>query len=147
MQCFGSVRALALGLFAAAAVGAVGCGGEADDVESVQSAITTENALTANALTANALTANALTANALTANALRDPLARELLKYVVSCALEEDDELAVRIDGKRYVFPGSRGLARESGRDRGDLKATKYARHVWYRKSELDRFLAVKTET
>lgn len=31
-------------------------------------------------------------------------------------------------------------------RDRGDLKATKYARHVWYRKSELDRFLAVKTE-
>ena len=32
-------------------------------------------------------------------------------------------------------------------RDRGDLKATKYARHVWYRKSELDRFLAVKTET
>lgn len=32
-------------------------------------------------------------------------------------------------------------------RDRGDLKATKYARHVWYRKAELDRFLAVKTET
>ncbi len=31
-------------------------------------------------------------------------------------------------------------------RDRGDLKATKYARHVWYRKSELDRFLAFKTE-
>src|SRR5687768_6082868 len=31
-------------------------------------------------------------------------------------------------------------------RDKGHLKATKYARHVWYRKSELDRFLAVKTE-
>ena len=31
-------------------------------------------------------------------------------------------------------------------RDRGQLRATKYARHVWYRKSELDRFLAVKTE-
>ena len=32
-------------------------------------------------------------------------------------------------------------------RDRGQLRATKYARHVWYRKSELDRFLAVKTES
>ena len=32
-------------------------------------------------------------------------------------------------------------------RDRGQLRATKYARHVWYRKSELDRFLTVKTES
>ena len=31
-------------------------------------------------------------------------------------------------------------------RDKGQLKATKYARRVWYRKAELDRFLAVKTE-
>jgi hypothetical protein len=31
-------------------------------------------------------------------------------------------------------------------RDRGQLKATKFARRVWYRKVELDRFLAVKTE-
>ena len=31
-------------------------------------------------------------------------------------------------------------------RDKGQLKATKYARHVWYSKAELDRFLAVKTE-
>lgn len=31
-------------------------------------------------------------------------------------------------------------------RDKGHLKATKYARRVWYRKDELDRFLAVKTE-
>jgi hypothetical protein len=31
-------------------------------------------------------------------------------------------------------------------RDRGELKATKFARRVWYRKSELYRFLAVKTE-
>jgi hypothetical protein len=32
-------------------------------------------------------------------------------------------------------------------RDKGELKATKFARRVWYRKAELDRFLAVKTET
>ena len=31
-------------------------------------------------------------------------------------------------------------------RQKDQLKATKFARHVWYRKSELDRFLAVKTE-
>jgi hypothetical protein len=31
-------------------------------------------------------------------------------------------------------------------RDRGQLKATKFARHVWYLKKELDRFLGVKTE-
>src|SRR6185369_6669556 len=98
MLCSRSARGLTVGLAFAAAFASIGCGGEADDVEAVQSAITTENALTANALTANALTANALTANALTANALtanaltanaltanglRDPLAREFLKYVV----------------------------------------------------------------
>ena len=32
-------------------------------------------------------------------------------------------------------------------RDQGQLKATRFARHVWYRKEELDRFLQVKTET
>jgi hypothetical protein len=32
-------------------------------------------------------------------------------------------------------------------RDRKQLNATKFARRVWFRKSELDRFLALKTET
>lgn len=31
-------------------------------------------------------------------------------------------------------------------RDHGHLKATKYARHVWYLKSELEAFLQNKTE-
>jgi hypothetical protein len=73
----------------------------------------TANALTANALTANALTANALTANALTANGLRDPLGRELLKYVVSCALPEGAVVSLTVDHQRYDFPGSLGLAPE----------------------------------
>lgn len=30
-------------------------------------------------------------------------------------------------------------------RDRGVLRATKYARHVWYLREELDRFLKAKT--
>ncbi len=31
-------------------------------------------------------------------------------------------------------------------RDRGELRATKYARHVWYLKNELEKFLGNKTE-
>ena len=31
-------------------------------------------------------------------------------------------------------------------RDKGDLKATKYARRVWYLKEELEKFLHNKTE-
>ena len=31
-------------------------------------------------------------------------------------------------------------------RSRGELKATKFARHVWYRREELDAFLRAKTE-
>jgi hypothetical protein len=31
-------------------------------------------------------------------------------------------------------------------RDRGELKATKYARHVWYLKEQLQAFLRNKTE-
>ena len=31
-------------------------------------------------------------------------------------------------------------------RDRGELRATKYARHVWYLKTELEDFMKKKTE-
>ena len=31
-------------------------------------------------------------------------------------------------------------------RDRGELRATKYARQLWYRKVELEKFLERKTE-
>ena|SRR6266540_2192247 len=100
-------------------VSGVGCGGEesAEDIEIGATSAIVDNALTANALTANALTANALTANALTANALRDPLAREFLKYVVSCALDEGDSISIRVDGKNYKFEGSLGLAPDWGHD------------------------------
>src|SRR3954447_8023250 len=126
MQCLRSARASALGLSFAAVFATVGCGEAGDDAETIQAAIVAENALTANALTANALTANALTANALTANALtanaltanaltanglRDPLGRQLMKYVVSCALPADATVSVVVDGATYVFLGSLGLA------------------------------------
>src|SRR5262245_26767602 len=135
MPCSGSVRSVAVGLAMAAASVAVGCGAETDDLTVVQDAITADNALSANALSANALSANALSANALSANALsanalsanaltatalRDPLAREFLRYVVSCALDEDDGFTMKIDGKKYQFPGGLGLAPEWGTSRCD---------------------------
>jgi hypothetical protein len=124
----------AVALAAVAAACALGCtapprpAGE-DGAPGLTPASLTYNALTANALTANALTANALTANALTANALtagsltsalapevlEDPLARQFLSYVVSCALPADAELDVTIDDVDYVFQGQLGLAPEWG--------------------------------
>ncbi|WP_437896727.1 hypothetical protein [Sorangium sp. So ce124] len=101
---------------------------EAEQEVTIHNALTanalTANALTANALTANALTANALTANALTANsltrgALRDPVSRELLSFIVSCALPEEDSIEVKVDGVSYSFDGDLGLAPEWGKKRG----------------------------
>jgi hypothetical protein len=123
-----------LGLATAALAASAGaCGGASEDT-TVTAAVVADNALTANALTANALTANALTANALTANALtanaltanaltanglRDPLGREFLKYVVSCALNDDDDVSFKVDGVKYSFPGSLGLAPQWGKKNG----------------------------
>jgi hypothetical protein len=124
-----SVRILGLGLLG---VSFVACGGPAvEDVEApalsanalsanaLSANALSANALSANALSANALSANALSANALTAKALRDPLARQFLKYVVSCALDEDDEIKMTIDGVKYTFPGGLGLAPEWGEKGG----------------------------
>lgn len=120
----GYARRANLGLAVAAVwATAAGCGGQAPgargDVEEVEG-----YALSANALTANALTANALTANALTANGLRDPLARQFLKYVVSCALDEDQTLSVRVGDQTYDFPGSLGLEPQWGARRGSCDET-----------------------
>jgi hypothetical protein len=85
----------------------------------------TNNALTNNALTNNALTNNALTNNALTNNALEDPNARELLTYIVSCALPEEETLTyVADDGTVYDFDGALGLAPEWGRPHGRCNET-----------------------
>jgi len=52
----------------------------------------------------------------------------------------------LRLDELDSHTPQSALRTMKYWRDRGQLKATKYARHVWFRKSELDRFLAEKTE-
>jgi hypothetical protein len=106
---------------------------EEEDAEAYQSVVTdnaltdnaltdnalTDNALTDNALTDNALTDNALTDNALTDNALTDPNARELFKYIVSCALPESAHVNVTVEGVTYTFDGELGLAPEWGKEHG----------------------------
>ncbi|WP_437634519.1 hypothetical protein [Sorangium sp. So ce854] len=109
---------------------------EGDDevVAEVQQEVVVHNALTRNALTRNALTRNALTRNALTRNALtrnalmgnsftqealRDPESRELLSFIVSCALPEGESFDVDVGRKSYTFSGELGLAPEWGKRRG----------------------------
>jgi hypothetical protein len=53
----------------------------------------------------------------------------------------------LRLDQLGSHSPKSAARTLQYWRDRGQLKATKFARHVWYLRLELDRFLAVKTES
>ena len=52
----------------------------------------------------------------------------------------------LRLDETGTHSPASAIRTLNYWRDRGELKATKFARRVWYRRAELDRFLEVKTE-
>jgi len=138
-----SPRLLSLGAASLLVWSSVGCAGAPEDgdgpVGSAEQRALTANALTANALTANALTANhltvgaltanpltadALTTNPLTAEALGDPQARSVLKYLVSCALPAQSELAITVDGIAYTFDGQLGLAESWGEPGGACDAT-----------------------
>lgn len=52
----------------------------------------------------------------------------------------------LRLDETGSRTPQSAVRTLNYWRDQGELKATKFARRVWYRKTELNRFLSVKTE-
>jgi hypothetical protein len=52
----------------------------------------------------------------------------------------------LRLDELGTHTPESAVRTLKFWRDRGQLRATKYARHVWYRRIELDAFLHAKTE-
>ena len=52
----------------------------------------------------------------------------------------------LRLDQTGVHSPHSAVRTLNYWRDRGELKATKYARRVWFRRGELDRFLERKTE-
>jgi len=53
----------------------------------------------------------------------------------------------LRLDETGQHSPDSAARTLKYWRDRGELKATKFARRVWYRREELDQFLARKTES
>jgi hypothetical protein len=77
------------------------------------------NAVSSNAVSSNALTTEALNGNTIVTDALKDPNARELLKYVVSCALPADAHIDVVVEGVTYGFDGSLGVASEWGEEDG----------------------------
>lgn len=52
----------------------------------------------------------------------------------------------LRLDKTGVHTPRSAIRTLNYWRDHKELKATKFARHVWYRKAELNRFIAAKTE-
>jgi len=52
----------------------------------------------------------------------------------------------LRLDETGQHAPDSAIRTLNYWRDHGDLRATKFARRVWYRRVELDRFLERKTE-
>jgi hypothetical protein len=94
---------------------AAGCLGSLEEEEEEHLASVGQQTVTANALTANALTANALTANALRS----DPNAREVLKYIASCALPAGKKIDLTLDGVTYTFIGEIGLAPYWGENNG----------------------------
>lgn len=52
----------------------------------------------------------------------------------------------LRLDETGMHTPASAARTLNYWRDRGELRATKFARRVWYRRDELDQFLVRKTE-
>ncbi len=52
----------------------------------------------------------------------------------------------LRLDEAGQHSPRSAVRTLDYWRQQGELKATKFARRVWYRRAELDRFLERKTE-
>lgn len=52
----------------------------------------------------------------------------------------------LRLDETGLHTPRSAIRTLNYWRDHGELKATKYARRIWFRRVELDRFLERKTE-
>jgi hypothetical protein len=52
----------------------------------------------------------------------------------------------LRLDETGNHTPQSAARTLNYWRDKGQLRATKFARHVWYLREELERFLRNKTE-
>jgi hypothetical protein len=91
--------------------------GDDADLSEAESAVATTNKLATNSLLPNRLVANQLGTNSLTNGALSAPglLAtpggRDVLSYIVSCALDPGAQLVLQAGGQRFTFLGGIGLA------------------------------------
>ncbi len=131
-------KPLALALVVLASLTLTGCFGAPGEVEeqidTADEELITNNALNNNALNNNALNNNALNNNALNNNALNnnalnnnalvqaaltDSNARQVFKYIVSCALPGGKSVSVNVDGTTYTYNGALGLAPEWGNEDG----------------------------
>lgn len=80
----------------------------------------TSNAVAVNALIGNSLTKSSLTGNQYTRNALEDANSREILDYIVSCALPAGQSFNYETkNGTKYTVSGALGLAPEWGTPHG----------------------------
>jgi hypothetical protein len=78
------------------------------------------NGLSGNGLSGNGLSGNGLSGNSVVAAAIDDPTSRQLLEYIVSCALPQGEHLDVTsATNQVYGFDGQLGLAPEWGGDNG----------------------------
>ena len=112
-------QSIAAIVFALLAAMTIACGQPSDDVSEVASArgsISTFNRLSMNRLALNRLALNRLALNGLipggsgTGELLATEEGREILSYVVQCALEEGDTLTATVNGQTYQFGGLLGL-------------------------------------
>lgn len=97
-----------------------GCLGEVDGdvgLSENQDALTSTNRLSSNRLSSNRLSSNRLSSNRLSSNSLEvqglasTDSGREVLSYIVGCALPIGQNLTIDVQGVTYTYPGWIGLA------------------------------------
>ena len=135
MQALGK-RTIQVGITLGAIVGLVGCAEMADDTDAdILAATQSENGLSLNGLSLNGLSLNGLSLNGLSLNGLSlnglslnglstvdglssttglmtTPGGRDIVKYMVKCALPASDSLTKQDqNGVSYTFPGAIGVA------------------------------------
>ena len=102
----------------------IACVDQSDNMSSTTQGVSVKNRLATNRLATNRLATNRLATNRLATNGLADVSSiddlkamasddggRELLTYMMSCALPEGQSLSVETDSGTYTFDGLIGLA------------------------------------
>lgn len=97
-----------------------GCVAEPDNepgVSETTDSLTTSNRLSSNRLSSNRLSSNRLSSNRLSSNSLEvqglsaTESGRDVLSYIVGCALPTGQSLTIDVAGVTYTYPGWIGLA------------------------------------